>query len=71
MRRYLVADLLCQHSDSESPFHFSLLDLCVVMIGRFINANNDILYLNFSTVWHLLNVLCDIGAGPPRGGCYS
>jgi hypothetical protein len=36
------------------------------VIGRDINAkddNHDIVYLNFSSLWHLLNVLRNIAAG--------
>jgi hypothetical protein len=33
------------------------------VIGRDIDAKDDIVYFNFSSLWHLLNVLRNIAAG--------
>ena len=35
----------------------------VFVIGKDINAKDDIVYINFSTLWHLCNILRNIKAG--------
>ena len=57
----LFAELLRRHNDEDDPYHFQLFEAFV--IGRDINAKDDIVYLNFSSIWHLLNVLRNIAAG--------
>ena len=34
----------------------------VFVIGKDINAREDIVYFNFSTMWHLCNILLNIAA---------
>ena len=53
--------LLSDHLDASTGFHFSMFD--VFVIGRDINAREDIVYLNQSTIWHLCNFLRNIAAG--------
>jgi hypothetical protein len=57
----LFANLLDQHNDEKSAFHFDLFEPFV--IGRDLNAKDDIVYLNFSSIWHLLNFLRNLAAG--------
>ena len=51
----LFKTLLQQHNDEASDFHFKLFEPFV--IGRDLKAKDDIVYLNFSSSWHLLNFL--------------
>jgi hypothetical protein len=53
--------LIDQHNDADLPFHFDLFEPFV--IGRDLNPEDDIVYLNFSTIWHLCNFLRNIAAG--------
>jgi hypothetical protein len=55
------ATLIAQHNDKDSDFHFSLFEPFV--IGRDLNAADDIVYLNLSSIWHLCNFLRNIAAG--------
>ena len=57
----LFKTLLQQHNDEASDFHFKLFEPFV--IGRDLKAKDDIVYLNFSSIWHLLNFLRNIAAG--------
>ncbi len=57
----LFANLLEQHTDENSDFHFDLFEPFV--IGRDLNAKDDIVYLKFSSIWHLLNFLRNLAAG--------
>lgn len=52
--------LLEQHNDEASDFHFKLFE--PFGIGQDLKAKNDIVYLNFSTLWHLLYFLRNIAA---------
>ena len=45
----------------ETDFHLGMYD--VFVIGKCIDATNDIVYLNFSSLWHLCNMLCNMEAG--------
>ncbi len=56
----LFANLLEQHNDEKLAFHFDLFEPFV--IGRDLNAKDDIVYLKFS-MWHLLNFLRNIATG--------
>ncbi len=51
--------LLPQHNDEESDFYFNLYQPFV--IGRNINPDDYIAYLNFSTSWYLFNLFRNIG----------
>ena len=53
--------LIDEHNDQDSQFHFDLFEPFV--IGRELNADEDIVYLDFSTIWHLCNFLRNIEAG--------
>ena len=53
--------LFHDHLDSENEFHLGMFD--VFVIGKDLNAAEDIVYLNFSTLWHLCNILRNIAAG--------
>ena len=57
----LFRNLIDLHNNEESDFHFNLYEPFV--IGRDLNARDDIVYLNFSTIWHLCNFLRNIAAG--------
>jgi hypothetical protein len=50
--------LFKKHIDS---FHLGMHE--VFVIGKGLEAANDIMYLNFSLLWHLCNVLRNIEAG--------
>jgi hypothetical protein len=50
--------LIEEHNNLESHFHFNLFEPFV--IGRDLNAQDDIVYITFSTIWHLLNFLRNI-----------
>jgi hypothetical protein len=54
-------DLITEHNNEDSQFHFNLFEPFV--IGRDLNAQDDIAYLTFSTIWHLSNFLRNIAAG--------
>ncbi len=45
----------------DDPYHFELFEAFV--ISRDINAKDDIVYLNLSSIGHILNVLRNIAAG--------
>ena len=53
--------LYSQHLDSGNDFHLGMFD--VFVIGKDLNATEDIVYLNVSTMWHLCNILRNIAAG--------
>ncbi len=53
--------LIDMHNDEGSPFHFNLFEPFV--IGRDLKAKDDIVYLNFSSIWHLCNFLRNLAAG--------
>ena len=53
--------LFAMHVDPASDFHLDMFD--VFVIGKDINAMDDIVYINFSTLWHLCNILRNIMAG--------
>ena len=53
--------LFANHIDPAADFHLDMYD--VFVIGKDINAREDIVYLNFSTLWHLCNILRNIAAG--------
>ncbi len=57
----LFAKLLEHHNDEKLDFHFDLFEPFV--IGRDLNAKDDIVYLNFSSIWHLLNFIRNLTAG--------
>ncbi len=48
-------------SDRGSDFHLDMYD--VFVIGKDINAAEDIMYLKFSSLWHLCNIIRNIAAG--------
>ena len=55
---------LGQHNDEDANFHFNLIETFVS--GWDFNSkddNHDIVYLNFSTIWHLCNFLHNLAAG--------
>ena len=52
--------LFQKHMD-DSDFHLGMYD--VFVIGKCIDAENDIVYLNFSSLWHLCNMLRNLEAG--------
>ena len=54
-------NLFHEHLNSENDFHLGMFD--VFVIGKDLNAAKDIVYLNFSTLWHLCNILRNIAAG--------
>ena len=45
----------------DTDFHLGMHD--VFVIGKCIDAENDIVYLNFSSLWHLCNMLRNMEAG--------
>ena len=49
-----------KHMD-DTDFHLGMHD--VFVLGKCIDAANDIVYLNFSSLWHLCNVLRNMEAG--------
>ena len=53
--------LLAQHNDEQSGFHFDLFQPFV--IGRNLDPDADIVYLSFSSIWHLSNFFRTIGTG--------
>jgi len=53
--------LLEKHNDPDSDYHFNLFD--VVVIGQDLNVEDDIVYMNTSSLWFLLNFLRNIAAG--------
>ncbi len=53
--------LIVEHNNEDSHFHYNLFQPFVN--GRDLNSQNDINYINFSTIWHFCNFLCNIGAG--------
>ncbi len=55
------SSLVAEHNNLDSHFHFNLFEPFV--IGRDLNPKDDIVYITFSTIWHLCNFLCNIGAG--------
>jgi hypothetical protein len=57
----LFAEQLHRHNDPDDLFHFQLFEPFVV--GRDINATDDIVCLNFPSIWHLLNIFRNIDAG--------
>ncbi len=57
----LFANLLEEHNDEKSDFHFDLFEPFI--IGRELNAKDVIVYLKFSSIWHLLNFFRNIAAG--------
>ncbi len=50
-----------KHNARGSDFHLDMYD--VFVIGKDINAAEDIVYLNFSSLWHLCNIIRNIAAG--------
>ncbi len=50
-----------KHNDTASDIPSDMFDVFVV--GKSINAKDDIVYINFSTLWHLCNILRYIAAG--------
>ena len=50
-----------KHIDPVTDFHLDMYDIFV--IGKDLNAQEDIVYLNFSTLWHLCNILRAIATG--------
>jgi len=55
------AKLIEEHNNLESDFHFNLFEPFV--IGRDLNPKDDIVYITFASIWHLLNFLRNIAAG--------
>ena len=55
------ASLLEKHNDEESDYHFDLFD--VVVIGQDLSPEDDIVYMNTTSLWFLLNWLRNIAAG--------
>jgi hypothetical protein len=55
------SSLVAEHNKLDSHFHFNLFELFV--IGWDLNPKDDMVYITFSTIWHLLNFLRNIGAG--------
>jgi hypothetical protein len=55
------ADLLAKHNDPDSDYHFNLFD--VVVVGKNLSPEDDIVYMNMSSLWFLLNFLRNIEAG--------
>lgn len=53
--------LLEKHNDPDSDYHFNLFD--VVIIGQDLNVEDDIVYMNMSSLWFLLNFVRNIAAG--------
>ena len=53
--------LLEKHNDPECDYHLDLFD--VVIIGKDLNPADDIVYMNMSSLWNLLNWLRSIEAG--------
>lgn len=53
--------LLAQHNDPDSEFHFDLFE--VFIMGKDLNPADDIVYMNMSSLWHILNWLRNIEAG--------
>ena len=58
-----------KHNDRGSDFHLEMYDAFV--IGKDINAAEDIVYLNSSSLWHLCNILRNIAAGPEQDGFFN
>jgi hypothetical protein len=46
---------------NATEYHLGMYD--VFVIGKCIDAENDIVYLHFSSLWHLCNFLCNMEAG--------
>ena len=53
--------LIEEHNNPDSHFHFNLFEPFV--ISKSLKAKDDIVYLNFSSIWHLCNFLRNLGAG--------
>ena len=53
--------LIEEHNNLDSHFHFNLFEPFV--ISKSLKAKDDIVYLNFSSIWHLCNFLRNLGAG--------
>ncbi len=53
--------LVERNNDPDDEYHFNLFS--PVIIGREVQAANDILHLNVTTPWFLLNVLSGIATG--------
>jgi hypothetical protein len=53
--------LVAEHNNLNSHFHFNLFEPFVT--GWDLNAKDDIVYITFSTIWHLCNFLRNIGGG--------
>ncbi len=52
--------LFVKHMDG-TDFHLGMHN--VFVISKCIDSENDIVYLNFSSLWHLCNMLCNMEAG--------
>ena len=61
MQQRWFADLLAKHNDPESDYNFNLFD--VVVVGKDLSPEDDIVYMNMSSLWFLLNFVRNIEAG--------
>ncbi len=52
--------LLAQHNDPDHDFHFDLFE--PVIIGKDLNPADDIVYMNMTSLWHILNWLLNVEA---------
>jgi hypothetical protein len=55
------SELVSRHNDQEDPYHLQLYEFCI--IGHHLDAAHDIVRLNFSSPWMLLNALRSIASG--------
>ena len=55
--------LLNAHNDPDAEFHFDMFDVFQVIIGKDLNPADDIVYMNMTSLWHILNWLWAILAG--------
>ena len=54
------SDLVRKHNDKDDPYHLQLLEFCV--IGHEFDPAHDIVRINFSSLWMILNALRAINA---------
>jgi len=55
------SELVRRHNDRKDPYHLQLFEFCI--IGHHLDAAHEIVRLNFSSLWMLLNALRSIASG--------